>query len=106
MPMYSNKSGYGGGAGSDGKDIEFNWDGTKLGVRQEGEDDYKYTDLRGEQGEPGKQGKPGSDGDPGKNGDDGVGISDIERDGNTLVFKMTDNSEIEVDLPDDESEGE
>ena len=31
--------------GATGKSLEFNWDGTKLGVRQEGETEYQYTEL-------------------------------------------------------------
>lgn len=31
--------------GADGRSLEFRWDGTKLGVRREGESDYVYTDL-------------------------------------------------------------
>ncbi|MCJ0483519.1 hypothetical protein J0W90_16050 [Clostridioides difficile] len=35
-------------AGVDGKNLEFNWDGTQLGVRQQYELDYKYIDLKGD----------------------------------------------------------
>lgn len=71
MPMYSNKSGYAAGGGGAGKDLEFDWDGTKLGVRQEGDDEYEYTDLKGPKGDPGKQGPEGKQGPPGKDGEDG-----------------------------------
>ena len=37
----------------DGKSIEFNWQGTSLGIRQEGESVYQYVDLKGDKGEPG-----------------------------------------------------
>ena len=37
----------------DGKSIEYNWQGTSLGIRQEGEPNYTYVDLKGEKGEPG-----------------------------------------------------
>lgn len=40
----------------DGASIEFAWDGTRLGVRLEGEEEFRYTDLRGEVG---PQGLPG-----------------------------------------------
>ena len=37
----------------DGKSLEFNWQGTSLGVRQEGQSEYQYVNLQGERGEPG-----------------------------------------------------
>lgn len=37
----------------DGKSLEFNWSGTSLGVRQEGQSEYQYVDLQGRQGPPG-----------------------------------------------------
>lgn len=36
--------------GVNGKNLEFNWDGTKLGVRQEGDSEYVYVDLKGADG--------------------------------------------------------
>lgn len=57
-------------------------------------------DLKGPKGDTGSAGKDGSDG---SNGSNGVGVDDIKRSGNTLVFTMTDDSEIEVDLPSDDS---
>ncbi|MCC0671345.1 hypothetical protein IC216_05000, partial [Clostridioides sp. ES-S-0145-01] len=35
-------------AGVDGKNLEFNWDGTQLGVRQQYELEYQYVDLKGD----------------------------------------------------------
>lgn len=35
---------------SDGKSLEYNWDGTKLGVRVEGNADFEYVDLKGDDG--------------------------------------------------------
>ena len=37
----------------DGKNIEYNWQGTQLGIRQEGESQYQYVDLKGEKGDAG-----------------------------------------------------
>lgn len=37
----------------DGKDFEYNWSGTSLGVRQEGESDYSYVNLKGDKGDAG-----------------------------------------------------
>lgn len=39
--------------GVDGKNLEFNWNGTQLGVRKEGDSQYVYVDLKGEKGDPG-----------------------------------------------------
>jgi len=36
--------------GIDGKSLEFHWDGTKLGVRVEGDSEYTYVDLKDETG--------------------------------------------------------
>ena len=40
----------GGSSGRDGKSIEYHWRGTELGIRQEGEPSFQYTDLKGEKG--------------------------------------------------------
>ena len=37
----------------DGKSLEFNWEGTSLGVRVEGQSEYQYVNLQGAKGEPG-----------------------------------------------------
>ena len=39
--------------GNDGKSLEYNWQGTELGVRQEGESSYQYVDLKGDKGDAG-----------------------------------------------------
>lgn len=36
--------------GTDGNSLEFNWQGTSLGVRQEGQSTYQYVDLKGSPG--------------------------------------------------------
>ncbi len=48
--------------GIDGKSLEFNWDGERLGVRVEGETDYEYVDLQGSQGPKGNKGDTGDAG--------------------------------------------
>lgn len=48
-----------GATGYDGKSLEYNWNGTELGVRVEGETEYAYSDLKGIQGEKGEKGDPG-----------------------------------------------
>jgi len=42
--------------GPDGRSIEYIWDGTKLGIRLEGETEYQYVDLRGAKGDKGDPG--------------------------------------------------
>ena len=37
----------------DGKSIEYNWSGTQLGIRQEGQSEYVYVDLKGDKGDAG-----------------------------------------------------
>ena len=37
--------------GDRGNGLEFEWLGTSLGVREEGAEDYEYTDLKGEKGD-------------------------------------------------------
>lgn len=44
-----------GADGKQGKDLEFNWRGTELGVRQEGQTLYTYRDLKGEKGDKGEE---------------------------------------------------
>lgn len=43
-----------GDTGETGRGLEFDWDGTRLGVRVEGDEEYIYVDLRGPQGPPGE----------------------------------------------------
>jgi hypothetical protein len=45
-----------------GLPLEFNWDGTKLGIRVQGQTDYSYTDLKGSKGDTGAQGPKGEQG--------------------------------------------
>lgn len=48
--------------------LDFVWDGTKLGVKKENQDEYIYSDLVGPQGTAGLNGQDGQD------GHDGVGL--------------------------------
>ena len=71
----SNLPSGGGSTGTDGKSLEFNWQGTSLGIRKEGESMYSYTDLKGDKGDkgdPGEQGLQGLKGDKGDKGDPGI----------------------------------
>lgn len=40
----------------DGKSLEFDWDGTKLGIRVEGDENFEYVDLKGDKGDKGEDG--------------------------------------------------
>jgi hypothetical protein len=53
------QSGSPGESGQDGKSLEFTWNGTSLGVRQEGSTEFSYSLLKGEKGDTGPQGPPG-----------------------------------------------
>ena len=54
-----------------GKGLEFTWDGTRLGVRIEGQTEYQYVDLQGPQGEQGLKGDQGVQGPQGEIGPQG-----------------------------------
>lgn len=54
-----------------GKDLEFHWNGTRLGVRLKGDTEYQYVDLRGPQGPKGEKGDRGAQGIQGPKGDRG-----------------------------------
>lgn len=76
--------------GPRGKNLEYAWNGTQLGVRAEGGLEYSYVDLKGEKGDKpilgvdytvtnGKDGTNGIDGVDGTNGKDGEdGITPIK----------------------------
>lgn len=85
-----------------GKGLEFEWKGTQLGVKVEGETNYKYVDLKGERGKNIEFTWRGTElgvriegqtsyqyvnlkGEKGNSGADGVGIKDI-------TFKETDSN--------------
>lgn len=48
--------------GPRGPGIEYEWNGTVLGIRVEGETGYSHTDLEGPEGPRGMEGRPGQDG--------------------------------------------
>jgi len=57
-----------GDPGVDGKNIEFTWSGTQLGVRQEGQSQYQFVDLKGDKGDKGDTGERGPQGIQGPSG--------------------------------------
>ena len=74
--VHNGKDGANGINGENGKPLEFNWQGTSLGVRVEGTEEYVYIDLQGPQGETGPQGPKGETGEQGPKGEAGVEIID------------------------------
>lgn len=57
--------------GQDGKSLEFKWSGTKLGIRVEGDESYKFVDLKGATGDTGPSGPKGEKGPQGIQGPKG-----------------------------------
>lgn len=56
------RDGNDGANGADGKSLEFNWNGTELGVKKEGQPSYSYVNLKGQDGRDGTDGTNGKDG--------------------------------------------
>lgn len=57
--------------GPQGYSLEYNWNGTSLGIKREDEGSYKYTNLQGPQGLKGDIGERGPQGIQGPKGDKG-----------------------------------
>lgn len=57
--------------GTPGESLQYNWDGTKLGIKTTSDTDYTYVDLKGEQGIQGPEGPQGPKGDTGEQGPQG-----------------------------------
>jgi hypothetical protein len=49
-----------GTSGADGVGLEYEWDGTKLGVKRENESQFQFVDLKGKDGENGAGGGGGT----------------------------------------------
>lgn len=58
--------------GETGKSLEYLWEGTRLGVKREDEEEYKFTDLKGKKGDTGEQGIQGLQGIQGEKGEQGI----------------------------------
>jgi hypothetical protein len=63
--------GISGEPGAPGESLQYNWDGTKLGIKTTSDTDYIYVDLKGEQGIQGPEGPQGPKGDTGEQGPQG-----------------------------------
>ena len=64
-----------GETGQDGVGLQFDWNGTELGIKREDESEYEYVDLQGPQGEQGNdgmQGEQGPEGPEGPQGEQGI----------------------------------
>ena len=73
--------------GEAGVGLDFDWQGTKLGVKKSTETNYNYVDLKGQQGNIGNKGA------------DGVSISNISTVGTKLVIDTTDGQHKELNVP-------
>lgn len=81
IPGPQGPAGQDGRDGVDGKSVEYIWRGTELGIRQEGELDYSYVNLKGDKGDTGEQGLKGVKGDKGDTGEQGPqGIQGLKGD--------------------------
>ena len=58
--------------GETGKSLEYLWEGTSLGIKREDEEEYKFTNLKGEKGDTGEQGVQGERGEQGEKGEQGI----------------------------------
>ena len=76
--------------GNNGTSLDYEWQGTKLGIKKSSENSYSYVDLKGSQGVQGSQGTKG---------DKGVGIKDVSINGNNLSIKLDDESTKVITLP-------
>lgn len=70
--------------GIKGESVQFNWMGTKLGVKRDSDISFQYVDLRGEKGSTGTAGKEGAQGLHGRDGKKGE-KGDKGEDGRGLV---------------------
>lgn len=114
--------------GKDGISLDFNWDGTKLGIKKSSETSYTYVDLKGSQGTQGLKGVgikeisllgnnlnikldtdevktitlpllKGEQGNEGAKGKDGIGITNITSSGTELTVSLTDGSNKKFNIP-------
>ena len=83
-------TGFQGLQGNNGTSLDYEWQGTKLGIKKSSENSYSYVDLKGSQGVQGSQGTKG---------DKGVGIKDVSINGNNLSIKLDDESTKVITLP-------
>lgn len=86
-----------------GLSLQFMWDGTKLGIRIEGQEEFTFVDLKGPQGEQGiqgAQGEPGLQGIPGytpEKGTDYFTETEIEEFTNAITTNVNNNIGLALD---------
>ncbi|MPM70771.1 hypothetical protein SDC9_117731 [bioreactor metagenome] len=61
-----------GSTGAQGNSVEYTWNGTRLGIRIEGDASYTYVDLKGATGDTGAAGAKGETGEQGAQGIQGA----------------------------------
>lgn len=80
--------------GNPGKNLEFTWKDTQLGVRKEGDWSYSYKDLKGPKGD---KGEPGT---RGPQGERGVGVTSVTPLNNNQVrLEYGDGQSAVVEIP-------
>lgn len=80
--------------GNPGKNLEFTWKDTQLGVRKEGDWSYSYKDLKGPKGD---KGEPGTRGPQGERGSGITSISAL--DNNRVQLEYGDGQSVIVNIP-------
>lgn len=84
--VYNGTNGEDGEKGENGESLEFEWDGTQLGIKTSNQLGYEYVDLigpkgdKGDTGEIGPQGLKGEQGERGPQGPQGVPGQSVEVD--------------------------
>ena len=77
--------------------LEFNWDGTKLGIKRTVDDEYTYVDLKGTTGSRGLKGNTGNPGPEGPKGPKGdslyIQVSEPNEFGQRFLQKRYSESE-------------
>ena len=86
-----------GRTGTTGIGLDFNWDGTKLGIKRTVDDEYTYVDLKGTTGSRGLKGNTGNTGPEGPQGPKGdslyIQVSDPNEFGQRFLQKRYSESE-------------
>lgn len=94
--VYNGTNGEDGEKGENGESLEFEWDGTQLGVKTSNQLGYEYVDLIGPKGDKGDTGENGPQGNP---GEDGVSITNaIINDLGELVITLSNGQSFNVGI--------
>lgn len=94
--VYNGTNGANGEKGENGESLEFEWDGTQLGIKTSNQLGYEYVDLIGPKGDKGDAGENGPQGNP---GEDGVSITNaIINDLGELVITLSNGQSFNVGI--------